>query len=131
MLTAKTRFSEPELRNLSTIYTEYATPKLGLNLNQFSSLLGLLMNVQDHPFAKEMFVFYDRDLDGRVDFAELVYGLDIMERGTFDEKVRYCFEMYDVFAMQELDITTLRTLFKRMFSGPLMKMEEVLIKVKQ
>ena len=27
---------------------------------------------------------------------ELVKGMDIVERGTFDEKCQYCFALYDV-----------------------------------
>jgi len=58
-------------------------------------------------------------------------GLDIVERGNFDEKCRYCFEVYDIFAIQELDLISLRTLFKRTYSVPLIKLDEVLLRIEQ
>ena len=56
----------------------------------------------------EIFVFFDKDEDGLVDFDEFVRGLDIIERGTFLDKVSYCFEVYDVYGVETLDIYTLR-----------------------
>lgn len=42
-------------------------------------------------------MYFDRvTLDRTIDFFELVVGLDIVERGTFDEKCEYCWIMYDV-----------------------------------
>jgi Ca2+-binding EF-hand superfamily protein len=130
-LTVQTRYTEPELKNLKEVYVEIAKPQYGLHLESFQTLIGLMLNIEHHPFIKEMFVFFDRNADGKVDFEELIRGLDIIERGTFDEKCRYCFELYDIFAMQELDIVTLRSLFKRVFSTPIIKLEEAIAKVDQ
>ena len=74
-------------------------------------------------------MFFDKDMDGRLDFKEFVTGLDIVERGTFDQKCRYCFDVYDIYSMAELDIVTLRSLFKRVYAQPILKMEEALAKV--
>ena len=41
------------------------------------------MNNETNPFMADMFVFFDKDEDGLVDFDEFVRGLDIAERGNF------------------------------------------------
>lgn len=54
-------------------------------------------------------MFFDQSTtDQMIDFQELVKGLDIVERGTFDEKTQYCFALYDISEQGFLDIYTLR-----------------------
>jgi Ca2+-binding EF-hand superfamily protein len=122
--TALTRYTEEELKNLKLIYVSYAEVHFGLDLAQFSLLLSALMNIEAHPFFRDIFLFFDKDLDGKVDFYELVIGLDIIERGTFDEKCSYCFEMYDIYGLGELDLITLRSLLKRSFSTIVVQLDK-------
>ena len=97
-----------QLQNLKTVYVNFAISKQGLNFDNFANLMSLLMNIENHPFMPDIFVWFDKDEDGLIDFDELVRGLDIAERGTFAEKVNYCFDVYDTFGLQLLDIYTLR-----------------------
>ena len=60
-----------------------------------------------------------------MDFQELIKGLDIIERGNFNEKCRYCFDIYDAYGLQTLDIFTLRQLLKRSFSEVIINLEKV------
>ena len=96
-LTTETRFSEQEINNLKTVYINYALEKRGLSLERFGSLIAVLFNIDAHPFLREMFLFFDKNRDGLVDFNEFIEGLDIVERGTFDQKSQYCFEIYDIY----------------------------------
>jgi len=83
---------------LKVIYTAFAEKAgYGLSLGKFEKLLDTLYNLSTHPFAKEMFTFFDRNGDGLVDFEEFVLGLDIVERGTLAEKCDYAYKMYDVY----------------------------------
>ena len=61
--------------------------------------MGFMMNVENHAFMADIFVTFDKDGDGLVDFEEFIRGLDIMERGDFQEKCSYCFQIYDVYAL--------------------------------
>ena len=45
--------------------------------------MGYMMNIENHPFFPEIFVFFDQNEDGIVDFEEFVKGMDVMERGSF------------------------------------------------
>ena len=90
-LSTETRYSEEELNNLKTVYVNYAEEKRGLSLKKFTQLIGILTNIDNHPFIRDMFLFFDKNKDGLVEFNEFIVGLDIIERGTFDEKSQYCF----------------------------------------
>lgn len=125
-LSHETRYSEAELQNLKTIYTYFAKAHIGLNLESFSILFGHLSNIHGHPFIEDIFAFFDKDEDGLVDFDEFIKGLDIVERGNFDQKCAYCFETYDSFGLHVLDIYTLRQLLKRSFSEVIINLEKVL-----
>ena len=105
------------------VYINYAKEKRGLSIEQFGLLMASMNNIDNHPFSKDMFLFFDKNRDGLVDFNEFIVGLDIVERGTFDEKCAYCFEMYDIYGTEILDIYTLRQLLKRSYSEIIVQLE--------
>ena len=88
-------------------------------------MMASMSNIDHHPFAKEMFLFFDKNHDGLVDFNEFIVGLDVVERGSFNEKCQFCFEMYDVYGTNVLDILTLRHLLKRSYSEVVVKLETI------
>ena len=98
-LSAVTRYTEAELQNLKTVYVNFAQPHQGLKFDNFARLMGYMTNIENHPFMNDIFIYFDKNQDGLVDFEEFVIGLDIVERGTFPEKCRYCFEIYDTYGI--------------------------------
>ena len=84
-----------------------------------------MSGIENHPFNKDLFFFFDKNKDGAVDFNEFIIGLDIMERGTFDEKCAYCFEIYDIYGSGILDIVTLRHLLRRSYSEVIVELERI------
>ena len=45
-----------------------------------------LYNIAHHPLISELFLWFDSDNDGVVWYADFVKGLDIVERGDFEQK---------------------------------------------
>jgi Ca2+-binding EF-hand superfamily protein len=79
------------------IYSANAKRGKGMNLRGFNRVWTNLTGINYHPFLFDIFMFFDRETgDKTIDFREFVLGLNMVERGTFDEKVEYCFAMYDV-----------------------------------
>lgn len=72
-----------------------------------------------------MFIFFDKNSDGIVDFEEFIRGIDHAERGSFEEKCQYCFEIYDLYGLKTLDIFTLRQLLKKSYSQVIVKLEKI------
>ena len=85
--------------------------------------MATLFNIENHPFIDEFFKYFDKNDDGLIDYAEMVRSLDIIEKGDFNEKVKFCFNMYDMFNSQRLDIITLREVLKKSYIVPIVKLE--------
>jgi hypothetical protein len=118
--------------SLKLIYTIFAQkPGYGLNIDKFHLLICSLFNLEHHPFIKEMFMFFDKNQDGLISFEEFVKGLDIIERGNMDEKVSYCFKMYDIYDIGVLDIISLRQVLIRSFSTHIIAIENALDSIKK
>jgi Ca2+-binding EF-hand superfamily protein len=66
------------------LYVTYAEIGKGLNFIRFKSFLASLFNIENHPFTEDFFLFFDKNHDNLIDFYEMVTGLDIVEKGTFD-----------------------------------------------
>ena len=65
----------------------------------FVKLMAYMLNIENHSLKDEIFLYFDKDEDGLVDFEEWVRGLDIVERGTFRQKCAYCYEVYDLYGL--------------------------------
>lgn len=92
---SETHYSEEELKNLKTLYCQHAEVGKGLNYSRFAKLMGNLMNIENHPFFPDLFLTFDKHDDGLVDFKELVVGLNVLEKGDFDQKCELCFRISD------------------------------------
>jgi Ca2+-binding EF-hand superfamily protein len=126
-----TRYSEQEIKNLMTMYAAYAVPQRGLNMRRFDYFWTQVTNIQHHPFLIDIFIFFDRETNDRViDFFELVVGMDIVERGSFDEKCKYCFAMYDVLEQNYLDLYSLREVMKRTFTQHIVNLEQAMQEIR-
>mmetsp|Transcript_32799 Transcript_32799/g.23719 ORF Transcript_32799/g.23719 Transcript_32799/m.23719 type:complete len:140 (-) Transcript_32799:1259-1678(-) len=128
-MTRETRFTENEIKNMKNLYLSFAQIGKGLNYNRFEKFLSHIFNLDKHPFAIEIFLFFDRNKDNLVEFKELIYGLDMIERGNFDQKCQYCFSMYDIYDKGVLDIYTIREILKRSYSGMIITLEESIKKI--
>ena len=96
------------------LYTVHAKYHEGLDPNRFSQLISTLFHIENHPFIREMFMFFDMwTCDGIIDFREFVVGLDVIERGTFEENVKYCFAKL----MSVVDSFILIFSFSTLFNG--------------
>lgn len=115
-LSQQVRYTEQELQNLMIIYVNYAQHKAGLDIHRFSLMMESLYNIANHPLMPEIFSWFDTDNDGVVWYVDFVKGLDIVERGNFEQKFQMSWTMYNLFGNDYLDLITLRELFKRCYS---------------
>jgi Ca2+-binding EF-hand superfamily protein len=59
----------------------------------------------------------------------VVVGLDTIEKGTFEEKAKFCFAMYDILENGVLDIFTIREVLKKSFVNAILQLEEAVTKL--
>jgi serine/threonine-protein phosphatase 2B regulatory subunit len=89
------QFSTEEMNLLHNHFKDLATETEGvfaMNRNNFKRSLGFKQN----QYIDRMFMLFDEDGDGHIQFSEFLHGLNILsERGSVDEKIEFSFMIYD------------------------------------
>lgn len=62
---------------------------------EFEGIMSFKKNMEDIVTLEELFEILDNDNDGRIDGLELLGGLALVCQGSFEEKSRFAFELYD------------------------------------
>lgn len=95
-LVTRTHFTEKELKDWYTGFRRDC-PDGRLTLDQFSKIYSdFYGNCEARKFAEHLFRTFDVNQDGRIDFREFICSLSITTRGTFEEKLRWAFDVYDI-----------------------------------
>ncbi|XP_048161629.1 EF-hand calcium-binding domain-containing protein 1 isoform X2 [Corvus hawaiiensis] len=69
---------------------------VGFNRVVFRDTLHSAFGMTDDVALDRVFSIFDRDNDGCITVVEWVEGLEVLLRGTLDEKIKYCFQVYDL-----------------------------------
>ncbi|CAL8371144.1 unnamed protein product [Boreogadus saida] len=68
----------------------------GLDRGRFRSILHNTFGMTDDMLMDGVFRAFDKDNDGFVSVREWTEGLSVFLRGTLAEKIKYCFDVYDL-----------------------------------
>ncbi|XP_028634137.1 EF-hand calcium-binding domain-containing protein 1-like [Grammomys surdaster] len=66
----------------------------GLDRNTFRGVLQNIFGMTNDMLMNRVFFVFDKDGDNHVNLQEWIKGLTVFLRGTFEEKMRFCFEVY-------------------------------------
>ncbi|KAB0392575.1 hypothetical protein E2I00_007330, partial [Balaenoptera physalus] len=66
----------------------------GLDHNTFRAILHSIFGMTDDMLMNRVFFVFDKDNDNCINVKECVKGLSVFLRGTFEEKLKFCFEVY-------------------------------------
>ncbi|XP_037658812.1 EF-hand calcium-binding domain-containing protein 1 isoform X5 [Choloepus didactylus] len=69
---------------------------IGLDRNAFRNILHMTFGMTDDMIMDRVFRGFDKDNDGCVSVSEWINGLSLFLRGTLEEKMKYCFEVFDL-----------------------------------
>ncbi|XP_038625494.1 EF-hand calcium-binding domain-containing protein 1 [Tachyglossus aculeatus] len=69
---------------------------VGLDRNAFRNILHMKFGMTDDMIMDRVFRAFDKDNDSSISAAEWVAGLAVFLRGTLEEKMKYCFDVYDL-----------------------------------
>jgi WD40 repeat protein/Ca2+-binding EF-hand superfamily protein len=85
------------LKDVKELYRRFQAEVYGFALVelQFESILSFKPDISTHVALEDLFEILDNDNDGRLDGLELLGGLLLCCNATFEEKARFCFEMFD------------------------------------
>uniref|UniRef100_A0A3B4X6I2 Calaxin n=1 Tax=Seriola lalandi dorsalis TaxID=1841481 RepID=A0A3B4X6I2_SERLL len=87
------------IREFTVLLGEPAAPRravTGLDRAKFRSILHNVFGMTDDMIMDGVFRTFDNDNDGFVGIKEWIEGLSVFLRGTLDEKIKYCFHVYDL-----------------------------------
>ncbi|TKC45239.1 hypothetical protein EI555_010279 [Monodon monoceros] len=82
--------------NLVGDVTERQGLAVGLDRNAFRNILHVTFGMTDEMIMDRVFRAFDKDNDGCITVSEWVYGLSVFLRGTLEEKMKYCFDVFDL-----------------------------------
>ncbi|XP_053323619.1 calaxin [Spea bombifrons] len=68
----------------------------GIDRNTFRNILHNTFEMTDDMIMDRVFRGFDKDNDSYVNVTEWIEGLSVFLRGTLDEKIKYCFAVYDL-----------------------------------
>ncbi|XP_068603379.1 calaxin [Brachionichthys hirsutus] len=96
-------FSKSEIgclmREYKVLLGEQAVPgraASGLDRGKFRSVLHNVFGMTDDMIMDGVFRTFDKDNDSFVSMNEWIEGLSVVLRGTLEEKIKYCFHVYDL-----------------------------------
>ncbi|XP_069504547.1 calaxin isoform X1 [Ambystoma mexicanum] len=95
-------FSRTEMESLIQLFQAFMvqgterTSRNGLDRNKFRNILHNTFGMTDDMIMDRVFRAFDKDNDSYISVTEWVQGLSIFLRGTLDEKIKYCFDVYDL-----------------------------------
>jgi len=117
-LTGETKFTIKELESLRHLFTKHAT-KNTLTKQNFEMIIRDKFGENDTLFLDQMFKVFDKSGDGFVDFREFCTGLSAYARGSLEERLAFCFYLFDTnmdgFVQPEELLLVLRAQYQMMF----------------
>ncbi|NXY70412.1 EFCB1 protein, partial [Glareola pratincola] len=69
---------------------------VGFDRNVFRDTLHSIFGMTDDVLMDRVFRAFDKDNDSCISVVEWVEGLSVFLRGTLEERIKYCFEVYDL-----------------------------------
>ncbi|XP_035688057.1 EF-hand calcium-binding domain-containing protein 1-like [Branchiostoma floridae] len=96
-----THFTKQEVEGLLHVFRDLQTSKKGkdemkMDRATFREVLHYTFAMTDDILMDRVFRGFDQDNDSYVSAQEWVQGLSVFLRGTMEEKMKYCFEVYDL-----------------------------------
>ncbi|KAF0292049.1 EF-hand calcium-binding domain-containing protein 1 [Amphibalanus amphitrite] len=102
-LAKATHFNRNEIEALVLMFRKTLRPKTDkLDRSKFRDVLHNTFDMTDDMLMDRVFRVFDKDNDGLINMEEWVTGLSVFLRGTLQERINYCFAVYDFNGDQSL-----------------------------
>jgi len=96
MLAKKTKFSKTEIEALLSMFRELTKNSGKLDRTMFRDILHNQFKMTDDIIMDRVFRVFDADNDTCVSADEWVKGLSTFLRGNIDDRIKFCFAVFDM-----------------------------------
>ncbi|GAB1606497.1 EF-hand calcium-binding domain-containing protein 1-like [Argonauta hians] len=93
-LAKQSHFTLAEANHLAKIYNHYTDKKL--DRIRFRDILLYIFGMTNDILMDRVFRAFDKDNDSGICLEEWIGGLSVFLRGNNEEKITYCFDVYDL-----------------------------------
>merc|ERR1711871_239730 len=95
-LSRGTHFSQEELVALQKVFQEKCSGQTGLTQKQFAEMVDQLPHKLPAEYLEHLYKLCDQDGNDSLDFREVCCWLSVLTRGSLSERLKLCFDLYDV-----------------------------------
>nr|XP_015910099.2 EF-hand calcium-binding domain-containing protein 1-like [Parasteatoda tepidariorum] len=109
----KTHFSENDFKYLLKVFRKYASQGQFIEKTDFLEMLHETFGYTEHFFMNRVFIQADTNRDGRISLSEYINLLSLLLKGTKEEKIKFCFQCYDLNETMQLSRDVIITLLNQ------------------
>ena len=82
---------------MKELFLDHSIKHRGIDYDGFEDFLFTLYGIKEHPYKDVLFNFFDSKRDGLIDFIEMVEAMNIIYKGSTEQKAIFVFEMLDLY----------------------------------
>ncbi|GFT46647.1 EF-hand calcium-binding domain-containing protein 1 [Nephila pilipes] len=112
-LVPETHFSELEMKYLIQFFKKHSSETAYIEKSDFLEMLHEVFGYTEHFFMNRVFLQADTNKDGRTSMEEFIRLMSILLRGSKEEKIRFCFNCYDLNETMQLSRDVIITLLNQ------------------
>ncbi|ESN96635.1 hypothetical protein HELRODRAFT_163722 [Helobdella robusta] len=94
VLVRKTHFTAGEVKRLMELFDEMTTYKLARR--EYCKFIFEQFDIDDEIILERIFKVTVKSKESKVDIAEFIHTMSVMLRGTTEERIKFCFEVYNL-----------------------------------
>ncbi|CAL1267669.1 unnamed protein product [Larinioides sclopetarius] len=112
-LVPETYFSENELKYLIKFFKKHSGETAFIEKPDFLEMLHEVFGYTEHFFMNRVFLQADTNKDARVGLEEFIRLMSLLLRGAKEEKIKFCFNCYDLNETMQLSRDVIITLLNQ------------------
>lgn len=126
----RSNFNGDELEWLKELFIEFSVKHRGIDYDNFQAFMYEVYGIKNHIFEGAIFNFFDWKKEGVINFVQLLEKMNVIYKGTIEEKAAFVFEMLDIYSSEQLGLHEINYLFNICYIDPLKSLQDFFENIK-